>query len=95
MDVIAPGGLEDGDRRWKRIWGRAHDAAELRSRGGVQLGPADEQLVREPRELRALPFARDSGADQPHGPAARKLPFGPTTKHTRVELESYLRPEQR
>ena len=56
--------------------------------------PADEQLVRE-RELRALPFARDGGADQPHGPAARKLPFGPTTKHTRVELESYLRPELR
>ena len=64
--------------------------------GGVQpkLQPADEQLVRE-RELLALPFARNRGADQPHGPAARKLPFGPTTKHTRVELESYLRPEQR
>jgi len=43
-------------------------------RGGVQpeLEPADEQLVRE-RQLRALPFARDGGADQPHGPGGRAV----------------------
>ena len=34
-----------------------------------ELEPADEQLVRE-WEPRALPFAHDGGADQPHGLAA-------------------------